>query len=257
LFEEGVAGHILAAFLDHALRERLWRLRLMPTKIIKPGTEMRVSFSALLRIAESDSYLLIRSLHRRESFGPFGGVYKYLSGAVPRLDELQFRPQVVSPDMRDDLRGFLPRRRLLSLLRWFDEGTEREDAGACLRREPQEELKEVHLSKQISLPEIPHFRRIRRVSEGPAIAAGQSYTQYRIFDVYEVTEPNKDVARFLKELRSLATNDKHLLLACSHEIIAGRSHDGRYIGHHSGYVFRRQRVRPDEPMFVEATGGAD
>jgi len=215
---------------------------------------MRVSLSAFLRISEGDSYILVRSLHRKEAFGPFGGVYKYFSSAGTRLDELQFRPQGINPEMRNDLRGFLPRRYLLRFLRWFDEGKEREDAANCLFRELREEIREVRLAQEIAVPEMFSCRRVRRVQEGPSIAAGQKYTQYRIFDVYEIIEPNKEMVRFLSELRSSAVKHKDLLVASAKEIIAGRSNDDRIIGHHAGYLFQRKRVRPDEPMFVEPRG---
>jgi hypothetical protein len=250
---EGVFGHFIAHFLDHVSREQLWKIRLLLCKFIAPREEMRVSFSALLRSAEGDSYLLVRSLHRKEAFGPFGGVYKYHDPARSQLDDLEFRPQsgTAVDDMKNDLRGFLPRRRVLALTRWFDHAIGREHAGICLHRELIEELKEVRLATRHPVPKLIQFKHIRRVREGPVRAAGQTYTQYRIFDIYDVAEPDEEVSQFLRDLRSAAATHKDLMLATAREIVAGRSADGRMIGHHAGYLFGRKRTRPDEPMFVE------
>ncbi len=250
---EGIIGHVLAHFLDDVTRERLWRLRLLPCKVVGRNQDIRVSFSAFLRVAKGDSYLLVRSLHRREAFGPLGGVYKYAASARRHLDELQFRPQGsgTSKDMTNDLRGFLPRRQLLAFLKWFDEGKEREDHTTCLRRELIEELRETHVPKGRPLPQLLQFERLRRVQEGPARVAGQPFSQYRIFDFFDLADPSPEVTAFFAELRSIAVMHKDLLLATSREIIVGRSADGRLIGHHAGYLFGRQRVRPDEPLFVE------
>jgi hypothetical protein len=251
---EGLLGHFIAHFLDDISRERLWKIRLLPAKFMAPNQEMRVSFSAFLRICERDSYLLIRGRHRNYAFGPFGGVYQYFSSASTQLDALEFRSQRgrAAPEMKDDLRGFLPRRHVLAFTRWFDEATGREDGATCVRRELIEELKEVRLAKRHPVPPLIHFKHIRRVQEGPARAAGQSYLQYRIFDIYDIAQPEKQVSHFINELRSTAKTHADLLLATSREIITGSTADGRMIGHHAGYLFGRKRVRPDEPMWVEA-----
>jgi hypothetical protein len=251
-FGEGLIGHFVAHLLDHASRERLWKVGLLPCKLISPNEDLRVSFSAFLRIRQGDSYLLVRSLHRKEAFGPFGGVYKYLSGAHMQLDALEFRPQTgkSATDMQHDLRGFVPRRNIFGVARWFEQGAGREDAVTCLRRELIEELAEVKL-KRHAVPDLIRFKPVRRVQEGPARAAGQPYWQYRVFDIYDVAEPDAAVGRFLDGIRSLASSHQGLLLATAHEIIVGRSSDGRVIGHHSGYLFGRKRIRPDEPMFID------
>jgi SMODS-associated NUDIX domain len=256
---EGIVGHFLAHLLDRLARDRLWRIRLLPCKLIAPNSDIRVSFSAFLRIADGDSYLLVRSLHRREAFGPLGGVYKHFNSACSNLDDFQFRPQRsgTGTDMINDLRGFIPRRQLLGFTRWFDEGSGREDSSTCLRRELMEELKEVRLAWARSLPQIIQFKQLRRIQEGPSRAAGQTFSQYRIFDFFDVIEPSESVTRFFGEIRSVALSHQNLLLATSREIIAGRASDGRLIGHHAGYLFGRRRVRPDEPMFVDSLASTD
>lgn len=250
---EGLIGHLFAHVLGDVTRERLWRIRLLPCKVVGRNQDIRVSLSAFLRVAQGDSYLLVRSLHRREAFGPIGGVYKYAGSARRHLDELQFRPQgsSASKDMSHDLRGFLPRRKLLAFLKWFDEGKEREDHTTCLRRELMEELREARVAQGRTLPQLVQFDQLRRIQEGPARAVGQPFTQYRIFDVFDISDPSSEAIAFFADLRAVAETHKDLLLATSREIIAGRSTDGRVIGHHAGYLFGRRRVRPDEPQFSD------
>lgn len=186
-------------------------------------------------------------------FGPPGGVYKYLNSARGQLDAVEFRPQtgILASDMKNDFRGFSPRRHALGLTRLFEQGECREDGITCLRRELIEELRELRLAKRLAVPQLIQFRHARRVHEGPGRAVGQGYSQYRIFDVYDVAEPHEEVARFLDALRAIAGAHKGLLLASAREIIGGRSAAGRKIGHHSGYLLGRKQIRPDEPMFVD------
>lgn len=66
---------------------------------IAPQKEIRVAMAALIRITSGDNYVLIRNLHRPESFAPLGGVYKYFDEARHPLDTCEFRAQVVDADM--------------------------------------------------------------------------------------------------------------------------------------------------------------
>lgn len=254
MFMEGVLGHVVAQSLDHLFRGRIWRIRLLPCSLLSRSDDIRVSFSAFLRMRDGDGYVLVRSLHRKEAFGPFGGVYKYHTSAARELDAHEFRPQCVggSTDMERDLRGFIPRRRLLGLTGWFDSGEDREDASICLKRELSEELGEIRVDG--SLPPIPQllsFRLVRRVYEGPARAAGQTYWQYRVFDFFDILEHSDEVRRFVHAVIDAARTHNDLVVASSHDIVTGRAPDGRLIGHHAGYLFGRRRVRPDEPMFAD------
>lgn len=155
--------------------------------------------------------------------------------------------------MEQDIRGFVPRRRLISFLQWFDECVGREDAASCLRRELTEELREARVDSLLAVPYIEQFRFVRRVTEGPSLAAGHSYTQYRIIDVYD-TVRSEAVSVFVADLIRSAETHENLMIASSREIIAGSSADGRLIGHHAGYLLGRSRIGPDEPMFAESEG---
>src|SRR5262245_52406252 len=145
---EAVAEHGLITLGIHAI-ERLRRVRFWHCSLINRKTEMRVAFSAFLKISDGQRYVLVRNLHRPETFSPFGGVLKHNSAAVQELDECQFKPDAVgnASDAKNDLRGFLPRARLRRIVRWYDGVRDRESAGECLMRELREELNEIGLRK--------------------------------------------------------------------------------------------------------------
>ena len=128
--------------------------------------ETRVSISALIRIASGDKYVLVRNLHRPESFAPIGGVYKFFREAQIQLDSLDFRAQVTEDEMVADLRGFLPSGNLEGFKKWFEDGHGRESAPECLQRELREELAQVGMS--IALEELAgiRFSHVRTVTEG-------------------------------------------------------------------------------------------
>lgn len=245
---------LVESFIVYLVREQLWKVNILKCKLIKPSEEMRVAFSAILRITDGPGYLLVRNLHQSETFCPFGGVYKYFEEALPQLDALNFHPQVVGPgdDMRQDLRGFLPRKNLPKLLRWYRSGANRETHSDCLCRELKEELKEVSLYKTLKVPSTLHFRLVRSVLEGPEHVPGQAYTQFRIFDVYDLSPTTSHIKRFVKRLMKVASEHPDLLIADADEIRAGRSRDGKVLGHHCCYFIWHKRVRPDTPIFVFA-----
>jgi SMODS-associated NUDIX domain len=254
MFLEGLAGHVTAHFLDSLSRSRLWQLRFLPCLTVARGEEVRVSFSALLCVADGDSYLLVKSLQHQQFFGPFGGVYKFHESGAHHLRRLDLRPHpsLYPDDIRHDLRGYLPRRNIVRLVKWFEHGDDREDSSTCLRRELHEELVECGLVDHPAVPQHLSFRFLRRVQEGPARALSrQNRSQYRVFDIYEPISADPGISQFLRAVRSAATTCDHLALATAREIIYGRTQQGLLIGHHAGYLFGSRRVRPDEPPAVE------
>jgi len=248
---ESIVGHFGVTAAIHTI-ERLRRVRFWRLKAIRPNAEIRVSFSALLRIPDGGRYVLVRNLHRPEIFGPFGGVYKFHDGCRPFLDSLLFRPQDVGPvhDMRNDLRGFLPRKNLGKILKWFREHSERESASDCLSRELNEEVREIRLNTSLTPPAIIQVRQVRTVEEGPEKVPGHSYMQFRIFEVYDVISNSVECINFLKKLIEMSETSSDLLLADSAAVVAGRCRDGRVVGHHAVYLVKRKRIRPDAAPFV-------
>jgi hypothetical protein len=248
---EEILTHGLITAAIHAL-EKLRRVRFWRFKIFGRNSEIRISFTALLRISDGGRYTLVRNFHRPELFGPFGGVYKFYDSARPRLDELLFRPQDFgkTDDMHNDLRGFLPRKNLSKLLKWFEQRDDRESGTECVLRELREELNEVSIN-DLSPPPTLQVRKIRRVEEGPERVPGRGYLQFRIFEIYEVIPNTSACFAFLETLRERSKTSNDLMLADSSDVVCGRCDDGRVIGNHVCYLIGKKRTRPEAPHFTK------
>lgn len=246
---DAIAEHALITAGIHLL-ERLKRLRFWSCRIIRPNEEIRISFAAILALPEGGRFVLVRNLHRPEAFAPFGGVYKYHDEAKQKLERMLFRPEDFGPgkDMKNDLRGYLPRRHLPKLVKWFDGRGERESPSECLRRELKEELSEIGGVK-LKIPSMLTLRMIRRVSEGPAAVPGRSIMQYRILDVYELVVTGRNTEEFLRQLVRATESHQHLLLVNTSEIISGRAVNSSLISNHAAYLVGGKRLRPDAPPF--------
>lgn len=247
-----VLEHLLASEIGHGLHRSYKGLRFLPYQVHRRNEDMRVAFSALLRLKEGDRFILVRNLHRRETFCPFGGVYKYVDAAQKHFDKLEFRPQVVGPrrDMEGDLQGFLPRHNAGSLVRWFWSERDRESSQECLYRELKEELREANITNSAKIPEQRHFKLVRRILDGPRRVPGEHYRQFRVFEIFDINNPNREVRALTKTLvKAVRGRSTHLILATSEEIKRGRTRKGDVIGHISCYLIGRRRLRPDEPMF--------
>lgn len=222
----------MSAILEHGLItiaihliQFLLRIRFLGYKIVRPNLEVRVAFSCLLRISDGGRYLLVRNLHRPDTFCPFGGVIKFEEDARKQLDKLLFRQQDFGPgrDMSNDLRGFLPRRYLGNLLSWFIKKIDREKSKQCLCRELREEIVEAGYVDKITVPKDCHFRHVWTIEEGPSKVPGMPYKQFRIFEVWDLKCDTKTLRKFKKRLFFLAKNSQNLLVSNSDEILTGRA----------------------------------
>ena len=132
---------------------------------------IRVSIAAILRLELDGGFLLVANIHRPNTFGPFGGVFKILSNSKAKLQDLGFTPEY-DGDVGDrvrDLRGYISYQNLARFREWFMIGKGRELAGRCLRRELREELNEVQARGDlISETNQLEFSLVRVVEESPS-----------------------------------------------------------------------------------------
>jgi hypothetical protein len=213
------------------------------------SNEMRVSFSAILKIERDGRYLLIRNLHRPETFAPLGGVYKYFKPAKSELDKFSFRGQVIDADMRSDLRGFIAESALKSFQDWFASGANRESGNECMRRELEEELAEVGLSPSLVSPEL-RFRAVRSTTEGPEFVRSMGLKQFRTFDVYELIEDSPGAASLVEALVDRARQSADLLWVSAEDARRGRAETRQLVAAHVPYLFGTKRYREGDPIFV-------
>jgi len=249
---EAVVEHTLITGAIH-IATRLRRLRFVKCRLVQPNVDIRVSFAALLLIEHSGQYVLVQNRRRPELFGPFGGVYKYLEPAKRKLNELEFKPQVEEsgPDMKDDFRGFLPRKNLARLYKWYLDTEDRESPGACLYRELCKELQEIDVRGAASKPPpAMSLHRVRVVEEGPEQVPGQQYTQYRILEVYKPIVSCSPTERFIRKLVAEAQKHPKMVLANADEIIKGRTATNEVIGHQTVYLVSSRRIRGEDMPFA-------
>ena len=213
------------------------------------SADVRVVVSATLRIQNGGQYLIIRNTHRKESFAPVGGVYKYRAAAKGILDKFCFRPHAIDAEMGDDVRGFVSKGVFAQFKAWFESGVHRETSDECLRRELTEELGEVGLA----LPQVGdlQFRQVRARAEGPEYIEGEGYWQYRIFEVYDI-EPSTAARALLDMLQTHSVDSKDLLWVTAPEIKRGRASSGDLIAPHTCYFLGVKRFRIHDPAFGPA-----
>jgi len=237
------ASYIIAFLIEK--RRTLWLLRFL---IYRRELEIRFSFAAIVRIEKDNRYVLLRNRHRREIFGPLGGVSKYYNTAVAELDKLEVRPQFSVNDqiMRNDLRGFLPAKHLSSLINWFEHTDERENAHECIKREILEELIEIDAPSDLVLSQEAKFQKIRSIYEGPHPVPHKSYLQFRIIEVYHFSNDN----HFTDELIRISPNIPDILWTDADAIRHGRTSSGFAISNHSEYLFSKIAQRPEHPPLV-------
>ena len=214
---------------------------------VPPNANLRVAFSALVRIEHGGKYALVRNLHRPETFAPFGGVFKYLPLGQEDLDRLEFRPQVKGSDMQHDLRGFIQARLLAEFVKWFDTGHGRESVNTCLRRELVEET--IEIGFELPKGDVQQFRHIRRVAEGPEFIATEDYFQFRIFEVCDLVTETNSAEKLVSQLFAHSVGRKDLVWVTSDEIKKGRAVTGEVIAAHAAYFFGNTRYRQSDPGF--------
>jgi SMODS-associated NUDIX domain len=213
---------------------------------------VRVSMSALIKITQDDRYLLVKSNLYPEFFGPFGGVYKYDKEALERLGQLRFVPQSAqtsSGDLVGDLRGFIEAPKFLTFVTWFKSGKDREDSDYCLRRELCEELKEIGLDDLISLVGKLRFKFVRNVMTNSLTVIGQTYSQVRWFDIYELVIDDAG-QKFLTTLMQVVVENQGVISVTHREIENRRAAGKQQIAAQSMLLLEKYQESPEDPPLV-------
>ncbi len=228
--------------------------RLVKYKAWHRSRRIRISFSALLIVQQDSTYAIIRSLHRPDSFGPIGGVFKYYKHYRDLSRNYEFEPQysknIHKKEMDCDLRGFVPAKNIYAIVRWFEKGGNRETAAECLFREMKEEFSENSIPIVLPVLNSGHFLKVRTIYEGPHPVPGTDFFQYRILEIYEfVQDPLTD--SLVLKMAAVNSSSAGLVFATTEEINLGRLRRveprlaGRPIGRNAEYLLRARAERPD------------
>ncbi|MEV1242741.1 hypothetical protein ACIBO2_23795 [Nonomuraea sp. NPDC050022] len=254
----GVISSLIASVLA-GIGGLAWRNRknlAVLTVILMPLGTIRVSLSVLLRIKVGDQYVLFHTPYTPGSYGPPGGVFKFHHSAQHVLDRFSFREELRVAHagvMQRDLRGFVPARRLAPFLRWFHQGSGRESATECLRRELREELSEIGHPELAAEVESMGFQFVRRVAEPPRNVPGRDYRQVRLFEVYDLELVDEAASRLRRRLLDHAQDpdDQQVILVSGQDIVNGR-YGTLFIGPQSAFLFGTRRYRQDVPPIARA-----
>lgn len=246
-------GEIVAGLITSVLSATAvlaWRHR---QRMLGSSRRVRVSFSALLRIRDDDRYVLFHAVNRPDSYGPPGGVYKYVGEGEALLEELGFqdepKPAGRLDDMRHDLRGFIGSRSTKAFVRWFDSGVGRESTTECLRRELFEELGEVGHPELRDAVATLEFTPVRVVMQDPHPEPGSDHLHMRRFEIYDIAVANNDIAaQFKQRLLQLAEDPASTLIAAvsARDIEYGRCPAG-LIGGHTAFLLGTTQFHPPIP----------
>ncbi|SDT80681.1 SMODS-associated NUDIX domain-containing protein [Actinoplanes derwentensis] len=247
-----IAGLITAVILavggllwNH--RRRLGLLRLTTRR----GGRLRLSVAVLLRVRDDDGYVLIHHPYRPNAYGPPGGVVKYDDHARRALDEMGFvehRSAGRTTEMSHDLRGFVPARRGLAFLRWYEKTTDRETPEQCLLRELREELAEAGHPELIPLAASLRFDRVRAVEDGPRPTPGKDYPTLRQFEVYDIVTNTPQATQLVTRLLALGRDpaENQIIVASAADLENGRC-GSHLITPQSAFLIGNRRIHEDIP----------
>ena len=194
--------------------------------------------------------LLIRNEYRPEQFAPIGGVFKYFSSAKELLNRLYFKAEVRSgniPDLKHDLRGFIPGKSLPEFIRWFMSGKQREVEP--LTRELIEGLNEIGLDAKPFMDEPFKFELVRPIYEGPRSVPGVAYMQFRFMQIYQFSPDCKSGQKLMTVLFDEVAHNHNLISATGEEIRKRRASTGERIGEHSCYLVGDEKTCAEPAPF--------
>lgn len=158
--------------------------------------QIRFSLAYLFRIKipETNKYLLVLNRRIENQLQPVGGVYKRY-GDDKLFEKWNYVPDnkknglSVDKDSEDDLRFRVDGKNTLKVIKWFEEGKEREVSG---EREFNEELISTNILDRDNFKQIK-YKHIKRVSKNLEWSDFHSCYEILIHDIFELipTETQK------------------------------------------------------------------
>ncbi len=165
-----------------------------------------ISYLFRIRIPNTDSYLLVFNRRIENQLQPVGGVYKRY-GDDKLFEKWEYKPdnqknglgtdEISSSDLRFKVKG----KNVISVIKWFEEGKEREVSG---EREFWEELIEANIVDKNIFKKIK-YKHIKRVSKNLKWSDHHSCYEVLIYDILELL-PSPEQSEFLTQLSSIRFN---------------------------------------------------
>lgn len=156
--------------------------------------KIRLSFAYLIRIKVNNRYLLVKSGHKRGTYGPVGGVY-HIEHTDYVYNKLGFSRDS-SPGDPEDIRGTIQGKKISKFIKWFNKKRNRELNPS---REFYEELIKTGYVPE-SLFENPKFNFIKTVYKGIQYGEHYGINELLRFDIYEFV-PNEIQLNYLLNIK--------------------------------------------------------
>lgn len=208
--------------------------------------EIRFSISYLFRIKipNTNSYLLVLNRRISNQLQPVGGVYKRY-GDDKLFEKWGYIPDNgkngldVDEESFEDLRFRVQGKHVIDVIKWFEEGKERE-VGA--EREFYEELIKTGILDSDAFKQIK-YKNIRRVSKNLKWSDHHSCYEVLIYDVVELM-PNSEQKEFLTQLsnKKKDLNKGFAIVSCDDIEQLRLLHDGKQIariGEHTKLIINK------------------
>ena len=176
---------------------------------------VRISCAYLFRIKSDNKYLLIKN-KRIDQFQPVGGVYKYYESFKDESNKLGLTFEKNDNFYeKNDLRVYVPAKKVLRFIKWFNSGKNRE---INVTREFYEELIKTEFLSQNVVFEV-HFEYIKQNDCKLKKSEHFGCKEILIHNIYDVSFNNKEDLRHLEE--SVENNGKQLIFVNSADIERG------------------------------------
>lgn len=191
--------------------------------------KIRLSFAYLIRIKVNNRYLLVKSGHKRDLFGPVGGVY-HIEHIDYVYNTLGFARDSTPGDSQD-VRGTILGKNIEKFIEWFNHGENRETSP--LREFCEELLESEFIPKQLF--DNPTFSFLGTKYKGISFNDYYHINELLRFDIYELVL-NEEQIKYIEDGN---INKKSVRLFSKEEIESlgiTEENDKRIIGTQTPYI---------------------
>lgn len=176
-----------------------------------------ISYLFRIRIPETNYYLLVMNRRIKNQLQPVGGCYKRY-GDDKLFESWDFALDNKSNGLgtdresEHDLRFTVKGKHLIKVIKWFDEGKERE---VCANREFKEELVYTEILDKEVFRDIK-YKHIKRVSKYLHWSPFHKCYEVLIYDIMELlpSEPQKIALVNLEKNNSIAIENGYAIVSC-------------------------------------------
>lgn len=189
---------------------------------------IRLSFAYLIRIRVNNRYLLVKSGHNRQLYGPVGGVYH-----IERTDYIYYKlgfARDKTPGDSKDIRGTILGKNIKKFIKWFNK---KEDRETIPNREFEEEIIKTGIASKELFPKLD-FKFIGTHYRGIEYDSFYGVDELCRFDIYELTL-NEEQVRYFEKMNK----NKGAILVTSDDIKTfgiNDENDKRSIGSQTIYI---------------------